>query len=192
MPKEFNKRIVASAGKLPGRAISRLPYVAVWHGKRRSRFPIGQSQGGRGGQAQRPLSDFMARRRTSHQDTLRPGTQAGLEPQERKADMDTLTDTTLTVITRSALETVVVDNNRGPELAKLARQWLDDRCPYAYYFRDVTLSFDNGVLILNGYVPTYFLKQVLQEILGKMPEIALIDNRVDVVSSDGLSSVRPR
>ncbi len=77
-------------------------------------------------------------------------------------------------------------------MGKLAKQWLDDQCPYAYFFRDVTLLYDDGVLILEGQVPTYFLKQVLQEVLGRLPEIARIDNRVDVVRSDGLSSVRPR
>jgi len=103
--------------------------------------------------------------------------------------MATVTDT---VTTATALETVVLHKQRGGELEKLARQWLEDHCPYAYYFREVALSHDHGTLILEGRVPTYFLKQALQEFLGRVPEIVRIDNRVDVVSSDGLSSVRPR
>jgi hypothetical protein len=45
-------------------------------------------------------------------------------------------------------------------------------------------------LTLHGNVPSFYLKQVLQSILKDVPGIERIDNRVDVVSAAGLSSVR--
>ena len=76
--------------------------------------------------------------------------------------------------------------------SQAARQWVVDNCPYQYYFRSVDFQFDEGVLTLHGKVPTFFLKQVLQSVLGDLPEIERIENQLEMVSSVGLSSVRPR
>jgi hypothetical protein len=48
------------------------------------------------------------------------------------------------------------------------------------------------VLLVQGRVPSFYLKQVLQTVLRSVGGITRIDNRVDVVCSDGLSSVRRR
>jgi hypothetical protein len=48
------------------------------------------------------------------------------------------------------------------------------------------------VLLVYGQVPSYYLKQILQTVLREVAEISRIDNRVDVVCSNGLSSVRRR
>jgi hypothetical protein len=47
-----------------------------------------------------------------------------------------------------------------------------------------------GVLIVRGRVPTFYLKQVLQTVLKDVEGVTWIDNQVDVISSEGMSSVR--
>lgn len=49
-----------------------------------------------------------------------------------------------------------------------------------------------GCLIIAGTVPTFYLKQLLQDALKQLHGVRQIDNRVTVVSPDGLSSVEPR
>ena len=41
---------------------------------------------------------------------------------------------------------------------------------------------DVRVLILNGSLPTYYLKQVAQEAVARIEGIARIENRIEVVS----------
>lgn len=69
---------------------------------------------------------------------------------------------------------------------------LSKECPYRFYFRDIDVDFCGGTLILHGRVPTFYMKQVLQTRLRDIDGVARIDNQVDVVSSNGLSSTRPR
>jgi hypothetical protein len=45
-------------------------------------------------------------------------------------------------------------------------------------------------LIINGKLPSFYLKQVLQTILRDVPGVRQIDNRVNVASTTGLSSTR--
>jgi BON domain len=61
-------------------------------------------------------------------------------------------------------------------------------CRYAFCFRDVSLRSADGVLIIRGRVPSFYLKQVLQTLLRGIDGVDQIDNQVDVVSSSGLSS----
>ncbi|WP_144973440.1 BON domain-containing protein [Bremerella volcania] len=65
-----------------------------------------------------------------------------------------------------------------------------DQCRYGFIFRKVSVSFDDGTLTLTGCVPSFYLKQNLQELLRDIPEVKQVVNNVDVVSSCGLSSVR--
>jgi hypothetical protein len=44
-------------------------------------------------------------------------------------------------------------------------------------------------LLVRGRVPSFYLKQVLQTVLQDLAGIERIDNQVDVVSADGLSSL---
>jgi hypothetical protein len=45
------------------------------------------------------------------------------------------------------------------------------------------------ILVVRGCVPSFYLKQVLQTLLQDMAGIRRIDNRVDVISVEGLSSL---
>ncbi len=65
-----------------------------------------------------------------------------------------------------------------------------ESCSYSYYFCKVTYDFEEGRLVLRGCVPTFYLKQMLQELLRGIKYVTQIRNEVDVVNSNGLSSVR--
>ncbi len=67
---------------------------------------------------------------------------------------------------------------------------LSQSCHFTRHWREIDCGLSNGILTLRGSVPSFYLKQVLQSILKDVPGVRRIDNRVDVVSSAGLSSVR--
>lgn len=48
----------------------------------------------------------------------------------------------------------------------------------------------DGVLIVEGVVPSFYLKQLLQRLLRDLENVRRVDNRVRVVCSAGLSSTR--
>jgi hypothetical protein len=79
-----------------------------------------------------------------------------------------------------------------PTVEEIARRRLADTCPYAFCFSQVTFDYAEGVLTLSGRLPTFYLKQMLQTFLHGLAKVEQIDNRVDVVSSTGLSSVRDK
>jgi osmotically-inducible protein OsmY len=54
--------------------------------------------------------------------------------------------------------------------------------------RRVACSIHNGVLCLQGHVPSYYLYQVAQELVQGLDGIEAIDNQLKVVSAD---SIRP-
>jgi hypothetical protein len=58
-------------------------------------------------------------------------------------------------------------------------------------FNGVDWQFDRGTLRLEGSVQSFYLKQILQELLRGVEHVDQIINRVDVVRPTGLSSVRP-
>ena len=74
------------------------------------------------------------------------------------------------------------------EAAELARQLLEQDPYFHGHAREITIEFKAGVLLLSGQLPSFYLKQMLQECLRKLDGVTAIDNRVDVVCCDGLSS----
>ena len=63
-----------------------------------------------------------------------------------------------------------------------------DGCSYKLIFSNVTWHCNDGHLTLRGCVPSFYLKQVLQELLHGIKRVKLITNSVDVVSSTGMCS----
>ena len=61
-----------------------------------------------------------------------------------------------------------------------------------FHGRDGNFDFEcqGDLLIIRGRVPTTYLKHVLETALEGLDPVVRIDNRVDIVSSDGVSSVR--
>ena len=58
-------------------------------------------------------------------------------------------------------------------------EWELQHCPYAA-LRSIRCIVQGGHVILSGVVSLYYLKQVAQELVGKIPGVRSIDNRLDV------------
>jgi hypothetical protein len=48
----------------------------------------------------------------------------------------------------------------------------------------------DGVLTVRGRVPSFYLRKLLESVLKRVDGVRVVDNQVDVVCCDGLSSVR--
>jgi hypothetical protein len=64
------------------------------------------------------------------------------------------------------------------------------------HFRGRAEAFEfecnENVLVIRGSVPTFYLKQLLQDALKHVNGVQQIDNCVDVIAPNGVSSVRHR
>jgi osmotically-inducible protein OsmY len=81
-------------------------------------------------------------------------------------------------------------NDDPARVEMLARRCLCRDHIYRFYFKDIVCHYENGVLTLQGRLPTFYLKQVLQTMVRDVDGVVKIDNQVDVVSATGISSVR--
>ena len=90
------------------------------------------------------------------------------------------------------LQAEVVTEHWLGDAAEQAK-WIVTQHPH-FRGRAITIEFVecDRLLLVHGQVPSFYLKQVLQTVLRDVAGITRIDNRVDVVSSEGLSSVRLR
>lgn len=75
----------------------------------------------------------------------------------------------------SALEAT---RTSSPDVAGKAIERLRG-CSYSPV-RHVQCRFHEGVLLLSGQVPTFYMKQVAQELLRNMKHVEKIDNRLNV------------
>ena len=66
-----------------------------------------------------------------------------------------------------------------------------DECAYGSIFKSVSWHYEDGRLTLRGCVPSFYLKQVLQELMRDIDHVKQIVNHVDVIISSGLSSEPP-
>ena len=83
-----------------------------------------------------------------------------------------------------------VPKPRVENVERAAQQLVAQHCHfYGRANRFQFVQFDD-VLTIRGCVPTFYLKQVLQSLLKDLEGVRWIDNQVDVVACDGLSSVR--
>lgn len=78
---------------------------------------------------------------------------------------------------------------RGKPIEAEVCDRLKRHCTFRGYLDSLTVEVVEGTLILTGRLPSFYLKQVLQTAMKTVPGVKRIDNRVDVVSSRGLSSV---
>ncbi|BBO34244.1 hypothetical protein PLANPX_3856 [Lacipirellula parvula] len=54
-----------------------------------------------------------------------------------------------------------------------------------------TFTCVDDLLVIDGVLPTYYLKQLLQQLIGDLPSIQRIENRVKVTCCNGVSGDRP-
>ena len=76
-----------------------------------------------------------------------------------------------------------ISNAAVDERLERVRECIRERlskCFYQFQFKQITWKFDEGVLTLDGDVPTFYMKQVLQTVLRDIEDVRQIDNRVRV------------
>jgi len=79
---------------------------------------------------------------------------------------------------------------RQVNFEEVARKVLDNHCHFRGRTDDFQFEDCEGVLRVRGRVPSFYLRQLLESILRRADGIQSVDNRVDVVCCNGLSSVR--
>ena len=66
-------------------------------------------------------------------------------------------------------------------IVNAALQCLVDSCHFQHRTQLLRLENRDGCLIIEGRLPSFYLKQVLQTLLRDVDGVVQIDNRVDVV-----------
>src|SRR5690554_5260868 len=84
-----------------------------------------------------------------------------------------------------------MDSKRShPAIERLHRQ-LNRNAVLAHYFRGIRLAYENGVLTVEGSVPTFALKSLTASLLSRLDDVDSVHDRVSVISATGLSRVQP-
>ena len=76
------------------------------------------------------------------------------------------------------------------DLSALARQHLERHPHFRGRVSDVVIEHRGRTLYLTGRLPTFYLKQLVQEAVRHVPGVQQVRNMIDVISADGISSVR--
>ncbi|MCC7474978.1 MAG: BON domain-containing protein [Pirellulales bacterium] len=76
------------------------------------------------------------------------------------------------------------------DLSQMARGHLAKHPHFRGRVDDVAIDHDGRTLFVTGKLPTFYLKQLVQESLRQVPGVCRIDNRIDVASPVGISSTR--
>jgi osmotically-inducible protein OsmY len=93
------------------------------------------------------------------------------------------------------MQAALVDRPIAPScersnLSSLARDYLEHHPHFRGRVGDVSIEHDGRTLLLTGRLPTFYLKQLVQEAVRHVPGVQQVRNLIDVVSPDGISSVR--
>ncbi len=75
-------------------------------------------------------------------------------------------------------------------LSAVARTYLESHPHFRGRVNDVAISQDGRTLLLTGRLPTFYLKQLVQEAVRRVPGVHSVRNMIDVVNAEGISSVR--
>ena len=73
------------------------------------------------------------------------------------------------------------DTSTDEHIVDVSVQQRLDSCAYRFVFNEVTWHYQVGRLTLGGSLPSFYLKQVLQEVLRNIDQVEHIDNNIDVV-----------
>jgi osmotically-inducible protein OsmY len=86
----------------------------------------------------------------------------------------------------SALPRFRCDAEFARDIEQQARALISDHSHFRGRAKNFELTYRDHVLTLRGRVPTYYLKQVLQTVVRDLDGVQSVDNRVEVIPSDGL------
>jgi hypothetical protein len=76
------------------------------------------------------------------------------------------------------------------DLSVAARKYLETHPHFRGRCSGVCIAQEGRSLLLTGRLPTFYLKQLVQEAVRHVPGVQAIYNHIDVVSSQGMSSSR--
>jgi hypothetical protein len=76
------------------------------------------------------------------------------------------------------------------DLSIAARQYLESHPHFRGRCSGVCIAQEGRKLFLTGRLPTFYLKQLVQEALRHVPGVQAIYNHIDVVNPHGMSSAR--
>ena len=79
------------------------------------------------------------------------------------------------------------DQPEEPSIVALAQQCLASNATFHHHCQTIRSQWIDNCLVLNGQLPSFHLKQLVQEALRGLH--VTIVNQIEVVCSDGLSSV---
>lgn len=81
-------------------------------------------------------------------------------------------------------------NRERPNLCAIARSYLESHPHFRGRVNEVAISQEGRTLLLTGRLPSFYLKQLVQEAVRHVPGVQNVRNMIDVVSAEGISSVR--
>jgi hypothetical protein len=76
------------------------------------------------------------------------------------------------------------------DLSTVARQYLESHPHFRGRASGVSIAHEGSNLFVTGRLPSFYLKQLVQEALRHVPGVKHVYNQIDVVSADGVSSAR--
>jgi hypothetical protein len=76
------------------------------------------------------------------------------------------------------------------DLASIAKQHLERHPHFRGRLTDLRIENRGKTLFLSGKLPTFYLKQLVQEAVRHLPGVQHVRNEIDVVNPCGVSSVR--
>ena len=76
------------------------------------------------------------------------------------------------------------------DLSSLARDQLERHPHFRGRLTGLRIEHRGKTLFLSGRVPTFYLKQLVQEAVRYLPGVQHVRNEIDVVNPAGVSSVR--
>lgn len=79
---------------------------------------------------------------------------------------------------------------RRVTIERLAHAELDRNCHFHGRVDGFHFEYHEEVLTVRGQVPSFYLRELLERVLMRVNGVRRIDNQVDVVCCNGLSSVR--
>jgi osmotically-inducible protein OsmY len=76
------------------------------------------------------------------------------------------------------------------DLSTVARQYLESHPHFRGRAAGVSIAHEGPSLVLTGCLPTFYLKQLVQEAVRHVPGVQSVYNHIDVVNPNGISSAR--
>jgi osmotically-inducible protein OsmY len=76
------------------------------------------------------------------------------------------------------------------DLTTLARDHLERHPHFRGRLVGLQIEHRGRTLFLSGRLPTFYLKQLVQEAVRNLPGVGRVRNEIDVVNPNGVSSVR--